>query len=324
MLPVSDKRNKLQADLARRVFNLMQNPFQLASPQSRVSPLGACAGLWLLFLAGSIHCEPYTSSWSPGPKSSLRLIAAGGLAGDAYRAGVELQLDPGAFTYWRMPGSAGIPPIFSFGGSTNAAEVTVSYPAPVRIVDDGIEVYGYRDHVIFPLRVKPQDAAHPVRLALTLSYGVCARLCLPGKGEAALTLLPDGAEGDSSSREARLVAAADALVPVPLSAQERDAKIVITRDETADLPSWRVVLRDGDAEDLFAEAPQGWYFETKSARQPNEFSIIEVERPREGSPKRPPVIITVKNKQKSYEFAVDLDAAPGRGTDAHAKPESVP
>lgn len=254
----------------------------------------------------------------------MRLIAAGGLADGAYRAGVELQLDPGAFTYWRMPGSAGIPPIFSFGGSTNAAEITVSYPAPVRIVDDGIEVYGYRDHVIFPLRVKPQDAANPVRLALTLSYGVCAGLCLPGKSEAALTLLPDGAGGGSISPEALRVAAAEALVPVRLSAQERDAKIVITRDETAVLPAWRVFLRDDDAEDLFAEAPQGWYFETKSTRQPNEFSIIEVERPREGSPKRPPVILTVKNKQNSYEFAVDLDDAPGLTADAHAKPESVP
>jgi DsbC/DsbD-like thiol-disulfide interchange protein len=324
VLPVSAKRNKLQADLVSRLFNLMQNPFRLSRPELRVDSFIACASLLLLLFPGTVRCDPYISSWAPGPKSALRLIAAGRPPGSVYLAGVEIQLDPGAFTYWRTPGSAGIPPEFSFEGSTNAAEITVSYPAPVRIVDDGFEIYGYRDHVIFPVRIKPQDAASPVRLVLTLSYGVCARLCLPGKGQAKLTFSPDSARGASVSPEARSVAAADALVPVRLSPQERDAKIAITRDNTAPLPTWRLSLRSGSAEDLFAEAPQGWYFDTRAAGQPSEFSIIEVERPREGSPKRPPVILTVKNEQKSYEVAVDLDAASSRAKGAQAAPKSVP
>jgi DsbC/DsbD-like thiol-disulfide interchange protein len=302
----------------------MQNPSRLSSPKSRVEIFIACASLLLLLIPGSVCCDPYTSSWSPGPKSALRLIAAEGLPGGAYHAGVEIKLDPGAFTYWRMPGSAGIPPEFSFEGSTNASEITVFYPAPVRIVDDGVEVYGYRDHVIFPLRIKPLDAASPVRLALTVSYGVCAGLCLPGKGEAALTFFPESARGVSVSLEARSVAAAYALIPVRLLPQERDAKIVITRDEATPLPTWRLSLRDGTAEDLFAEAPQGWYFETRAATKPNEFAIVEVERPREGSPKRPPVILTLKNEQKSYEFTVDLDAASARDKDAQASPKIGP
>lgn len=317
-------RNKLQADLTGRLRNLMQNPFQLSRPQSRVDNFIACVSLLLLLLPGTARCDPYASSWATGPKSALRLIAAGGPPGSGYHAGVEIQLDPGAFTYWRMPGSAGIPPEFSFEGSTNAAEITVSYPAPVRIVDDGIEVFGYRDHVIFPLRIKPQDAASPVRLVLTLSYGVCAGFCLPGRGEAALTFSPDRAEGASVSPEARIVAAADALIPVRLSSQERDAKIAITRDETAPLPTWRLSMRSGTAEDLFAEAPQGWYFDTRAATQPNEFSITEVERPREGIPNRPPVNLTVKNEQQSYEFTVDLDAASDRVKDVQAAPKSAP
>jgi DsbC/DsbD-like thiol-disulfide interchange protein len=317
-------RNKLQTDLASCRLNLMQKPFQLSSPRLRVDVIIACASLVLLLSPGVSRCDPYTNNWIPGPKSALRLIAAGGGPPEsAYRAGIEIQLDPGAFTYWRMPGSAGIPPEFSFEGSANAAEITVSYPAPVRIMDDGIEVFGYRDHVIFPLRIKPLDAGAPVHLALALSYGVCARVCLPGKGEAKLTLLPDSAGGASVSAEARIVAAADALVPVRLSPQDRDAKVAITRDATAPLPTWRLSLRAGAAEDLFAEAPQGWYFDTRAAGQPNEFSIIEVERPREGSPERPPVILTVKNKQNSYEFAVDLDTASGRKEDVRA-PKSYP
>jgi DsbC/DsbD-like thiol-disulfide interchange protein len=291
----------------------------------RVSIIIACASLLQLQFPGAGRCDPYTSGWAFGPKSALRLIAAGGGPPDsAYRAGIELQLEPGAFTYWRMPGSAGIPPEFSFEGSANAAEITVSYPAPVRFVDGGIEVFGYRDQVIFPLRIKPQDAASPVRLVLTLSYGVCAALCLPGKGEASLTFFPGDSGTASVSLEARLVAAADALVPMRLSPQERDAKIAITRDETAPLPSWRFSLRADTAQDLFAEAPQGWYFDTKATAQPNEFLIVEADRPTEGGSKRPPVILTVKSERQSYEFAVDLDAASDQRKDAQLAPKSVP
>jgi len=111
---------------------------------------------------------------------------------------------------------------------------------------------------------------------------------------------------------------------VQLSAQEGAAKVAITRDEAALLPTWRVLLRASSAEDLFAEAPRGWYFDTEATGQPNEFKIVEIERPREGSPKRPPLILTVKNEQKSYEFSVDLDAASGGEKDAQAAPKPVP
>jgi DsbC/DsbD-like thiol-disulfide interchange protein len=298
----------------------MQNPFRLSRPQLRVNLFGACANLLLLLFPDLSHCDPYVSDWSPGPKSAVRLIAAGGLAGGGYHAGIEIQLDPGAFTYWRMPGSAGVPPEFSFEGSTNAVEITVSYPAPVRIVEEGIEIFGYRDHVIFPIRIKPLNAAAPVQVALTLTYGVCARVCLPSKGEAKLSLFPAASSGPEASR----IAAADALVPVQLPAQQGAAKVAITRDEAAPLPTWRALLHAGSAEDLFAEAPRGWYFDTEATGQPNEFKIVEVERPREGSPKRPPLILTVKNEQKSYEFSVDLDAASSGEKDAQAAPKPVP
>jgi hypothetical protein len=78
------------------------------------------------------------------------------------------------------------------------------------------------------------------------------------------------------------------------------------------------LVRAGSAEDIFSEAPRGWYFDTEATGQPNEFKIVEIERPREG--KRPPLILTVKNEQKSYEFSVDLDAASGSERDARAAP----
>ncbi|MGB6177457.1 MAG: protein-disulfide reductase DsbD domain-containing protein, partial [Methylocella sp.] len=290
--------------------NPMQMSFQPSNLACRANVLFVCASLSPLLFPASLHCDPYASTWASGQKSSLRLIAAGGGPPQGfYRAGIEVRLDPGALTYWRMPGGAGVPPVFSFEGSANASDIAVSYPAPTRIDEDGTEAFGYRDRVIFPVRVTPKDAARPVLLVLNVSYAVCSRICLPAKAEARLTLLPVP-EAGTARPEAAAIAAAEAAVPLRLTPEQRDAKVAITRDETALAPTWRLSSRGGGAQDLFAEAPPGWYFETRKSGRPDEFLIVEVEKPRTYSRALVPVILTLRNEQQSYEFAVDLDAAP--------------
>ncbi|MGH6837087.1 MAG: protein-disulfide reductase DsbD domain-containing protein [Methylocella sp.] len=285
--------------------------FQPSNLAWKAGVLLACANLSPLLFSASVHCDPYASTWASGQKSSLRLIAAGaGPPRSFYRAGIELRLDPGVLTYWRMPGGAGVPPVFSFEGSENATDIVVSYPAPTRIDEDGTEAFGYRDRVIFPIRVAPKDASRPVVLVLNVSYAVCSRICLPAKAEARLTLLPSPQAGSSAaSPEAAAIAAAEAAVPLHLTPEQRDAKVAITRDETAPTPTWRLSPRGGSVQDLFAEAPPGWYFETRKSGRPNEFLIVEVEKPRTDSRAPLPVTLTLRNELQSYEFAVDLDAA---------------
>ncbi|HUI19893.1 MAG TPA: protein-disulfide reductase DsbD domain-containing protein [Methylocella sp.] len=265
-----------------------------------------CANLSLVPFPTSVSCGPYASTWALGPKSSLRLIAAGGPPQGFYRAGIEIRLDPGALTYWRTPGAAGIPPVFSFEGSVNAADITVSYPAPTRIEEDGIDAFGYRDRVTFPLHITPKDAARPVFLAVHLSYAVCARICLPSKADATLTL--DPREATANGPEAVTIAAAEAEVPIRLTPQQRDAKVTIDRDKAAIPPTWRL-SQNGGAQDLFVEAPPGWYFETRKSSRPDEFLIVAVETPTGDRDAHVPVTLTVKNERQSYEFAIDLDVA---------------
>jgi DsbC/DsbD-like thiol-disulfide interchange protein len=301
---------------------LMQISFQFSSAPLRVCAVSACVSLPLLF-PSILHCDPYASTWAFAPKSSLRLIAAeGGPVQSAYRAGIEIRLDPDAITYWRMPGAAGTPPVFSFEGSTNAAEIVVSYPAPMRIDEDGIEAFGYRNQVTFPLRVTPKDSSRPVLLMLNLSYAVCAQICIPARGDASLTLVPDQ-ESETASQEAAVIAAAEALVPVHLTPQEGNAKVAIARVESAPSLSWRISPRSGRAQDLFVEAPPGWSFDTRKTGQPNEFLIVEAERPSARGPRRPPVTLTVKDENQSYEFVADLDAASPLVSDVHAEPTAL-
>ncbi len=205
----------------------------------------------------------------------------------------------------------------------NIAEIAVSFPAPQRIVEDGAEVFGYRGHVIFPLHVIPKESNRPVQLALTLSYAVCAGICIPGKGEAKLTLFPGQAASGSGGPEASAIAEAETLVPVHLNSLESGSKFVINPDLGAALPTWRISPRGGVMLDVFAEAPPGWYFDTRASERPNEFLIVEAERPPSANSKRPPVSLTAKIGQQSFEFEADLDSAPNFLKSGRTLPETA-
>ncbi len=310
-LRLSRLRNKLKDTSA----NGRHIPTQMSSQPSNLAwkagVLFVCASLSPLTFPASLNCDPYASTWASEQKSSLRLIAAGdGPPQSFYRAGIEILLAPGALTYWRMPGGAGVPPVFSFEGSANAGDIAVSYPAPMRIDEDGTEAFGYRDHVIFPVRVTPKEATRPVILVLHVSYAVCIRMCLPVKAEARLSLIPAPEGGtETLGPDAPAIAAAEAAVPLRLTPEQRDAKVEIMRDETAPTPTWRLSPRGNGTQDVFAESPPGWYFETRKSSHPDEFMIVEVEKPRTDSRAPVPVILTLRNEQQSYEFAVDLEAS---------------
>jgi DsbC/DsbD-like thiol-disulfide interchange protein len=114
------------------------------------------------------------TAWVEAGPARVRLLAAG--AGDA---GVEIRLARGWKTYWRYPGDAGIPPHFDWSGSDNLASVEVLWPAPERLTEEGGTSIGYRDGVVFPLRVHARDPREPVKLALKLDFAVCEKICVP-------------------------------------------------------------------------------------------------------------------------------------------------
>jgi DsbC/DsbD-like thiol-disulfide interchange protein len=123
-------------------------------------------------------------------------------------------LQPGWKTYWRYPGDSGVPPRFDFSGSENLKYAKVLYPAPHLFRDEAGNSLGYKDDVIFPLQIVARDPAKQVTLRLKLQYAVCEKLCIPAEGRAELTF------GDGhSAREAEL-AAAEARVPTPVTADE--------------------------------------------------------------------------------------------------------
>jgi DsbC/DsbD-like thiol-disulfide interchange protein len=198
-------------------------------------------------VVGSPVLAADASPWDGTQRAAVRLIA-GAERGGLHRAGIEIRLAPGWKTYWRYPGDSGIPPRFDFSSSRNVKSVTVRWPAPQRLTDEGGTSIGYKQDVVFPLDVVAQDAAKPVTLVLGIDYAVCEKLCVPADGKAELTV-----SGKTSEHDAKL-ARSEALVPrlatlgqgVPAIAAVKREGNRITVDVTA--PA------DAPVE-LFAEGP---------------------------------------------------------------------
>ena len=197
------------------------------------------------------------SAWDKDMHSAMRLIAAGALRGAGpatFRAGIEIRLDPGWKTYWRYPGDSGVPPRFTFTGSENVKNVTVRWPAPHRFSDDGGQSIGYKEHIILPLSIEPQDASKPAKLRLSLEYAVCEKLCVPAEGKAELTVTRESTAHDTA------VTAAGALVPQRRALGDKSALAIrAVRREGPGRIAVDVAAPDGTEVDLFAEGPtESW------------------------------------------------------------------
>jgi len=227
------------------------------------------------------------SPWSVGLGAKMRLVRGAPLADrDGFGAGIEIALDPGFKTYWRMPGDAGIPPVFDWSLSRNLAAIAPDWPAPRRFEEAGVSAIGYADgHVVLPLRVSASDADAPVELALSLVFAACKTICVPEKAEASLTLAHDGKDG----LYAALIEMAARDIPERVEA----AAIGLDQPQSARLSlssgGCGLALRPALHEeehliDIFVEGPANWLF--GAPRVTGQGAATDVELPLASKPKR--------------------------------------
>jgi DsbC/DsbD-like thiol-disulfide interchange protein len=195
----------------------------------RKSPLpGLILASVLIYLPGwPAALAQDASGWDTESHTESRLIA-GTINRDGaaafLHAGIEIKLDPGWKTYWRDPGDSGAPPTLDFSGSENVKSVSVQWPAPERFPDGaGGNSIGYRDRVILPLRVVPQDAAKQTLLHLKLGYDICSNICIPVEADLKLPLRGDGAEEAAIEK-------AEIRVPRRVAPGQIPAKVAASED----------------------------------------------------------------------------------------------
>ncbi len=292
-------RHNHRSNIRQRVAGALR----CLSMLTHLRPLGLALSILGLAGIGLAQAETETP-WTPAPKSRVRIIAAGGLSktglSDAvYQIGIEISLEGKALTYWRTPGEAGIPPEFNFTRSDNLAQAAVSYPAPFRIDEAGGQAFGYQQSVIFPITIHPKDPAQAVPLKLDLHYAVCEKICIPVDVTLATELVPS----QLISSHAEALAQARALVPVALT----KGVTLVPLDKT----HWRVTVAAElkGVGDMFAEAPEGWYFETKPSADQS-FELVLLERPKNGSNIADPLVLTLVSSKGRYEITTHLDVGP--------------
>jgi DsbC/DsbD-like thiol-disulfide interchange protein len=259
---------------------------------------------FLILSVFSAIAQPLSSpSGAKGFHSQVRLLS-GGKQGDVWLAGIEFTLDQGFKTYWRNPGESGLPPRFDWSGSENAASIEVQWPAPKRHEDAAGVAYVYGRKVILPVVVKPEQAGKPVKLALSVDYGICKDICIPAHAELSLPLSDPGTD-----RTAIGQFQAHVPVPQPLGASGDVAVVSVKANAQADKPAFVVTVRTptGTKPSLFAEGPENWYLSTSTPDADNRFTVTVEEKPKSAGPASLRLTLVAGGKAVETEVSLDGD-----------------
>ena len=243
--------------------------------------------------------------------ASLRVFQAENNDDGSFWGGLEIALNPHVKTYWRTAGEAGLPPRFDWSASDNLADLTLSWPRPIRFEDGGGQSIGYDQSVLLPLLIKPINPLKPVTLDLTVDYAVCEKLCIPMHDR--IKLVFD--KNKTSANEARqALHHALMLVPKKLSMG------------TSEHPSIERVISEGDMvrvdarvdsdmhiDDVFIEGPDGWVFAAPIHLNGPEngqqsFLVSVLERPnRDDQLANLTLSLTLLTRNRTSETALTLD-----------------
>lgn len=199
------------------------------------------------------------SDWAETEGGRMRLVIDPEPRADGAILGLlDIELDPGWKTYWRDPGSAGIPPTLDFSQSRGVALEAFKYPAPVR-VDDGYAVWaGYTASVRFPLRLRRTSPGAAEVKAMAF-IGICEKICVPFQAELSVDL---PAESLASDRSKSMIAEAMAALPETAGPDFGLESVSVADDQgrieiVARLPAFRP---GGAAPQLFVAGPRGSAF----------------------------------------------------------------
>ncbi len=152
-----------------------------------------------------------------------RQAPAGGAAPDAQgiiRGFVEIAPEAGWHTYWKVPGSGGIPPQVTIRDGGNVRLSKLEFPAPRVFEDGGLRDFGYDARVMLPLTLTQEKVGASSSVNASIFIGLCGYL----------RAFPGGCVGQArpddkpKSTELALVNAASALLP--------EARVQILRSRT--------------------------------------------------------------------------------------------
>ncbi|WP_028771370.1 protein-disulfide reductase DsbD family protein [Shewanella waksmanii] len=140
--------------------------------------------LWMMVVAilpQSVLAQ--STGWLTNPNHppvTARLMLTGEIDRQNNRvpAVLEVELADDWKTYWRSPGEGGIAPKITWSDSTNITDTDWQWPVPEAFSLLGLETFGYRGQVAFPLMLSLDDINANTHLDAKLTLSSCTTVCV--------------------------------------------------------------------------------------------------------------------------------------------------
>ena len=149
----------------------------------------------IFILSFLVFSEAYAlqSDWSGIEEAKVRIISPFSSIGENKNIflGLEYKLKKGWKTYWHTPGEGGFPQSIDWKQSKNIESLEILWPTPIEFEILGLKSIGYKEEVVFPLKIKLKNNNISSKFFFELNYLTCKDICLPGKANLAL-ILPSG------------------------------------------------------------------------------------------------------------------------------------
>ena len=110
---------------------------------------------------------------------SVDIIRGWRQSDDIHIAAINIKLEDGWKTYWRVPGIGGIAPMLNWEKSKNIKNISQIWPTPNIYNEYGLQTIGYKDELLLPLQIQPIDKKQPIHLSITIDFGICSDVCVP-------------------------------------------------------------------------------------------------------------------------------------------------
>ena len=194
-----------------------------------------------------------SSAWVDLGGGKARLVADYDPGSGNLKSVIEVKLKNGWSTYWRYPGSTGIPPRFDFSASKHVSFNPVAFPTPSLQKSGDAYYAGYKKSVLFPVDGKVSQNQLP-DLNLDMLIGVCEEICIPA--QANFNISTDKFQ-QSDPVAKRIISFANLNMPEKMKAS--DIGLEMHRlSETSLKIEFAFALSDEEPA-LFVEGPSNWY-----------------------------------------------------------------
>lgn len=212
-------------------------------------------GLFPLLAASPVLAA--ATDWQElAPGAKARLISSDAVTPDGkLRVGVEIDLDVGLKTYWRIPGETGIPTTFDFSRSEGIGEASVLWPYPLIEETPDYTDFVYRGPTVIPVELSTGGV--PPTINLDVILGICSDICVPAQASFSLPVSLAKADPGQGLRIDQAIASVPLAAPdeavVGTATLDGDALAVTIHSPDIDLAS--VIAATADPGVLFG-APQ--------------------------------------------------------------------